>query len=146
MRISRLPVLLALLAVPPLLAPSCPPGSGDTGSKDTADTADPGDTGDSAEDTGLGPDHDGDGWHKAEDCDDANAKVHPGAPERCNGGDDDCDGLVDEADPDVVDAATYCPDADGDGRGDGAGALVSCDHPAGYVTDCSDPNDADPSV
>jgi hypothetical protein len=31
------------------------------------------------------------------DCDDQNAAIHPGAPERCNARDDDCDGTVDEA-------------------------------------------------
>ncbi len=142
MRLSRLPLLLLPFALLPLLAPSCPPGS-DTGAKeDTADTGAPDDTAD----TGTSPDRDGDGWTKADDCDDDNAKVHPGATELCNGGDDDCDGLVDEDDPDVVDAATYCADADGDGRGDPATSVVSCDHPAGYVTDCSDANDADPGV
>jgi hypothetical protein len=30
------------------------------------------------------------------DCNDANAAIHPGQPERCNGIDDDCNGLVDE--------------------------------------------------
>ncbi len=39
-------------------------------------------------------DCDGDGV--AEDCDDHDAAVHPGAPERCNGLDDDCDGAIDE--------------------------------------------------
>jgi len=32
----------------------------------------------------------------APDCDDNNRAVFPGAPETCNGGDDDCDGGVDE--------------------------------------------------
>ena len=38
-----------------------------------------------------GPDGDGDGWGAACDCDDADLTIFPGAPERCNGLDDDCD-------------------------------------------------------
>lgn len=30
------------------------------------------------------------------DCDDGNAKIHPGMSEVCNGADDDCDGQTDE--------------------------------------------------
>ncbi|MCA9541594.1 MAG: putative metal-binding motif-containing protein, partial [Myxococcales bacterium] len=48
---------------------------------------------------GLGPGHVGD----ADDCDDADPAVHPGASERCNGADDDCDGLLDALDPSVAD-------------------------------------------
>jgi hypothetical protein len=45
----------------------------------------------------LSPDADGDGFTVcAGDCDDASPLVHPGAVERCNGLDDDCDGQVDE--------------------------------------------------
>ncbi len=55
-------------------------------------------------------DNDGDGWgnpgdpscprRSAEDCDDADPDVNPGAPENCtNGTDDDCDGLTDDLDP-----------------------------------------------
>jgi hypothetical protein len=68
------------------------------------------------------------------DCDDADAAVHPGASERCNGVDDDCDGALwsEEADLDGdgydvcadgdcddTDAATGPgPDSDGDGEQD----------------------------
>lgn len=47
------------------------------------------------------PDRDVDGHRDlacgGDDCDDADAGAHPGAGERCNGRDDDCDGMVDEA-------------------------------------------------
>lgn len=46
--------------------------------------------------TVLEPDADGDGARADLDCDDGAASVHPGAAERCNGEDDDCDGLSDE--------------------------------------------------
>ncbi|MFZ5364949.1 MAG: putative metal-binding motif-containing protein [Patescibacteria group bacterium] len=53
---------------------------GDTGGGDTTDL-----------------DADGDGYTVAEgDCDDTDAAVHPGATERCDGVDNDCDGNVDE--------------------------------------------------
>ncbi len=48
-------------------------------------------------------DEDGDGFSAADgDCDDLDDGVFPGAPERCNGVDDDCDGSIpdDEADED----------------------------------------------
>jgi spore coat protein CotH len=46
------------------------------------------------------------------DCDDGNAAIHPGAPEACNGVDDDCNGAVDD-NPECP----RCDDATGpDGR------------------------------
>ncbi len=55
-------------------------------------------------------DNDGDGFDEVEDCDDANADVFPGAPEWCDGIDNNCDDLVDN---DCED-----PDTDGDGLDD----------------------------
>jgi hypothetical protein len=51
-----------------------------------------------ANDVCTSVDHDGDGISVDDgDCDDANGAVYPGAPERWNGTDDDCDGTADNA-------------------------------------------------
>ncbi len=42
------------------------------------------------------PDLDGDGWEDAEDCLPEDPEAFPGAEERCNGFDDDCDEQIDE--------------------------------------------------
>lgn len=79
-----------------------------------------------------------------DDCDDNDAAVYPGASEVCNRIDDDCDGLVDDADADV-DVATggiWYGDADADGYGDAASRFSACEQPAGTVADASDCNDA----
>ena len=52
----------------------------------------------------------------AEDCDDSDVSVNPGAVEICNGVDDDCDGVVDE---DVCEICDNGLDDDGDGLIDG---------------------------
>jgi hypothetical protein len=74
----------------------------------------------------------------ATDCDDAAASRYPGAEERCNDADDDCDGRVDEAD--ALDAAVWYADVDADGWGDTSDTSIACDAPAGSVSlpgDCA---------
>jgi hypothetical protein len=46
----------------------------------------------------------GAGCDRGPDCDDTDAQRHPGAIERCNGLDDDCDGTGDVARSDALDA------------------------------------------
>jgi hypothetical protein len=74
-------------------------------------------------------DADGDGFEDAElggnDCDDGDEDIYPGAPESCNGIDDDCDTTIDEG--------TLCYDDDGDGWAEADG---DCDdsQPASFPT------------
>ncbi len=73
------------------------------------------------------------------DCDDTDETVFPGSAELCDGADNDCDGETDE---DL--AATWYADADGDGYGDPAGAVETCEaHPAGTVENGEDCDDRD---
>ncbi len=94
------------------------------------DTAPPADT---------GPfDLDGDGHYAADDCDDGDPTVFPGATELCNDSDDDCDGDIDE---DVL--LEFWPDTDDDGWGDQDAAVHACQPPSGHVEpgedgDCDD--------
>ena len=46
-------------------------------------------------------DNDLDGFFAGEDCDDNNASISPRAAEVCDGIDNDCDELIDDADDDV---------------------------------------------
>ncbi len=78
------------------------------------------------------------------DCDDADAASAPGAPETCDGKDDDCDGTVDE--PDAVDALPWYADVDGDGFGDLTSATLACSAPTGTVGEPTDCNDADVAI
>lgn len=78
----------------------------------------------------------------AGDCADADPARNPAAIERCGGGDEDCDGLTDDADPSLDGASTrdWFVDADGDGYGAGSPAQA-CVGPAGSVPrdgDCAD--------
>jgi cysteine-rich repeat protein len=95
-------------------------------------------------------DVDGDGWAVGLDCNDGNPHVFPGAPELCDGLDNDCDGVFDEttvcaglpctADADCADAR-FC---DGDeiclaGRC-AAGDVPVCDDGDPGTTDLCDPS------
>ncbi len=51
---------------------------------------------------GGGTDFDGDGYFSPEDCDDTDPSVYPGAPELCDGKDNNCNGLIDEGFPPLV--------------------------------------------
>ena len=75
------------------------------------------------------------------DCNDNDAEIYPGAPERCNGLDDDCDGQIDEG----VQTIFYA-DADGDGYGNAAISMLACTAPAGFVSDNTDCNDANSAI
>ncbi len=77
----------------------------------------------------------------ATDCNDTDGAVHPEALEVCNGYDDDCDGLVDDADPELTDGVLFFADVDGDGYGDPSVIVSACSAPDGMVdngTDCDD--------
>ncbi len=98
---------------------------------------------------GYGDPHDGqeacerpDGWlADSNDCDDADATVHPDAEEVCDGVDNDCNGVVDDGDGD-----TWYADTDGDGYGDITAALLACTQPSGHVADDTDCDDGDGAV
>jgi hypothetical protein len=74
----------------------------------------------------------------AGDCDDSDPEVFPAAPERCDGVDQDCDGVIDE---DLT--AVWYADADADGFGDPLTTTDDCDPEAGWVAEAGDCDDAD---
>lgn len=76
------------------------------------------------------------------DCDDSQSSVYPGAPEICDGLDNDCDAAFDEGLPLI----TYFNDLDGDGLGDPALAIQSCSVPSGGVLNSDDCDDSDPTL
>ncbi|RKH32300.1 hypothetical protein D7Y13_15770 [Corallococcus praedator] len=74
------------------------------------------------------------------DCNDANAAIHPGATERCDGVDDNC---VD-GEKDAVDGRAWYQDLDMDGYG--SSAIQVCTQPAGAVSEGGDCDDTNASI
>ncbi|MFH1467760.1 MAG: putative metal-binding motif-containing protein [Pseudomonadota bacterium] len=111
--------------------------------------------------TGYYPDADGDGYGEAgseptlacaplpgtstvaNDCDDQDPDIQPGAAERCDGRDNDCDGQIDEG---AAQPATWYADRDSDGYGDPEDSTRACEAPEGFVADALDCDDADAGV
>lgn len=105
-------------------------------SKDGTDTIP-----DETSDTTGSVDMDGDGYTTAEDCDDTDAAVNPGASEECDGVDNDCDGEIDDG---VT--QTYYNDLDGDGFGDSSTTTEACEPTDNWVESDGDCDDGDPYV
>ncbi len=88
-------------------------------------------------------DNDGDGVVEADDCDDNDASVFPGADEVCDEIDNDCDGLIDDQDDsiDLSTGSTFYVDGDSDEYGDIEQPLEACVQPEGTVENSEDCND-----
>jgi len=94
-------------------------------------------------------DNDGDGDPDVTDCNDTNPLIYTGAPEYCNGKDDDCDSATDEEN--AADCSVYYYDKDGDGYGVTAQKRCLCTSDPLYLSgyynapnpgDCLDNNPA----
>jgi hypothetical protein len=84
----------------------------------------------------------------SDDCDDTNDTVYLDAFEICDGIDNDCDTLVDDADDTLLQASAsnWYQDNDNDGYGNTSEKVEQCVAPAGYVEASGDCNDTDPDV
>jgi hypothetical protein len=82
----------------------------------------------------------------AGDCDDADPAVNPEAAEICDEVDNNCNALIDDADPFVTGLIIYYLDYDGDGYGNTDFSGMFCSQPEAYVDNDSDCNDLDVDI
>jgi hypothetical protein len=75
------------------------------------------------------------------DCDEADADIHPGAEEVCDGADNDCSGSVDEG---LL--STVYADPDGDGYGLALLPMDGCGVPDGYAAMAGDCDETDGAI
>jgi|GEM_PF-6817455 len=85
------------------------------------------------------------------DCNDNSSAAHggPNPPaEICDGIDNDCNGLIDDADPGVTDLQAFYRDNDGDGFGSSseANTTYACQARTGYTAIGGDCNDTQPHI
>ncbi len=78
----------------------------------------------------------------ADDCDDNDNTIFPGAPELCDNKDNNCDGDTDEG----LVQETYYADMDFDNFGNPLDSLISCFQPFGFVTNNQDCDDTNPDI
>ena len=79
------------------------------------------------------------------DCNDDNALINPSALEICDGIDNDCNQLIDDAEDEALEntGGMFYLDEDGDGYGQSGNSLYSCECPAGYAFSAGDCDDGD---
>ncbi len=124
------------LALASICLAACAAGPTTPGKVDRDDAAADADTADAGR-----RDADNDGSPDKEDCADDDASIYPGAVERCDGMDNNCDGQQDE---DLL--VSRYRDEDGDGYGDSTTHDRVCPDELGWVEDVTDCNDADSAV